>query len=708
MLLVKKRKGLAVMRTGLLNWRIALSVFFILSLPWRGHGEDDFKYDPEIGIIARVTATMLAEQQYRHRKTDDALSADFFDEYFRTLDPWKFYLTKEDIVSLADQRLDLDDQIKRGDVSFGFKGYGLLVKRMKEYAVFAEGLLEKGFDFTLDESIQLDRKEAEFPTAAEQRDLWRRRLKNDYLTMLVADRAFADDESKTEEEKEREKVVGLWRKPPKERLISRISTSTNNLEGRKQLERLEFYLSALSRVCDPHSAYMAPESVEDFDISMKLSLVGIGAVLTTEEGYTKIVSIVEGGPASKDGRLEAEDRIVAVAQGGGEQVDVIDMPLSDVVRMIRGEKGTLVNLTVLKGKMGLNAVPEIISLERDVVNLEDRFAKKSIRNIKTDDGVEKKIGIVDLPSFYIDFAGSQGGVKDFRSSTRDVKNILEEFAAEGVDGVVLDLRRNGGGALREAILLTGLFFDSGPVVQIRSSETGEVFVEHDMDAKMYYSGPLVVMIGRLSASAAEILAGAIQDHGRGLIVGDAHTHGKGTVQTIVDLDKIVRYYGVSFKAGSLKLTSAKFYRINGDSTQIKGITPDIVLPNLSDAMELGERHLEYALPWDNIEPASYKPSKVLEPLILGLREKSAERVGANQKFEQLQKNIKRFKAIRSRKEASLNIEVRWREYKEEKELLEKEKSLLSESEDHTEKEAEDIHLGETLDIMSDLVGIGKI
>ncbi|MBN1863947.1 MAG: carboxy terminal-processing peptidase [Victivallales bacterium] len=683
--------------------RLLIPALFVLAPLSRAFCGDGLEYDPEIGIIARVTATMLSEQQYRHRKTDDALSADVFDEYFRALDPWKFYFTKEDIGGFADQRLELDDQIKRGDVSFGFKVYDLLVRRMKEYADFASVVLGDGFDFMLDERVLLDRKDSDFPSASGQKDLWRRRLKNDYLTMLLVDRALTEDEAKTDEDKEKDKVVSLWRKPPKERILSRISSAANNLEARNQLDRLEFYLSALSRVCDPHSAYMAPSSVEDFDISMKLSLVGIGAVLTSEDGYTKIVSIIDGGPASKDGRLEAEDRIIAVSQGSELPVDVIDMPLSDVVRMIRGEKETVVNLTVLKGKMGFHGIPEIISLVRDVVSLEDRVAKRSVRKIKTSEGAEKNIGIIDLPSFYTDFAGSQSGSDDYRSSTRDVKRILEEFSAEGIDGVVLDLRRNGGGALREAILLSGLFFDGGPVVQIRSSETGAVTVESDTDGKTYYSGPLLVMIGRLSASAAEILAGAIQDHGRGLIVGDAHTHGKGTVQTIVDLDRIVRYYGVSFRAGSLKLTSAKFYRINGDSTQIKGITPDIVLPNLTDAMELGERHLEYALPWDSIKPASYDSSKVLVPLIPVLREKSGERVRLSQKFQQLGKNIDRFKEIRSRKDASLNMDVRWKEYKEERELLEKERTLLKEEDEDTKKGAEDIHLDEALNIMSDLL-----
>lgn len=660
--------------------------------------------DDNIGIIARITANILADQQYRHRPIDDSISKDLFKEYLKFLDPAKMYFTQEDIAEFEKYTTRLDDDLLKGNIEFAFVAYDRLLKRMEEYKKFADQALDKGFDFTKDEEFAYDRKDAEYPKASEQPDLWRKRLKNDFLTLKLMEKVAVEESTKAkkDKDKDKEKVTKLWRKTPKERLKKRIESSITILKQRKPVDRLEFYLSSLANIYDPHSAYMSPTTVEDFNIQMKLSLVGIGAVLTTDDGYTKIVSIIKGGPASKDGRLEADDRIIAVAQGDEEPVDIVDMPLKDVVQMIRGEKGTTVHLTVLKGKKGLQSVPEEINIVRDVVKLEDKSAQKEIREVKLPDGKKAKIGIIELSSFYTDFSGASRGQLDFKSSTRDVKRILEEFHQEKVDGVVLDLRRNGGGGLREAILLTGLFFDSGPVVQIKSGN--KVTPEYDPDNKTYYDGPLIVMINKLSASATEILAGAIQDYGRGVIVGDQHSHGKGTVQTIMELDGIVKYYGVKFPAGALKLTNAKFYRINGDSTQLRGVTPDIIFPNFTDPMEIGEKYLDNALPWDSVPPVKYNYSVKLGEIIPELRKKSEERRKNNDRFTLLKKNIKLFEDMRKKKTVSLNEKKRWDNYQKEKEAIDKETALMTEkSDDNKEKKNEDIYLDETLNIITDLI-----
>ena len=668
------------------------------------------EYDPNVGVIARVVANILADQQYRRKSVDDALSKELFKEYLDTLDPAKVYFTKEDISGFSKDMLNLDNQLLKGNISFAFLVYDRLLHRMKEYRDFADKTLDKGFDFTKDEDYLFNRKDAEHPTSSEQKELWRKRLKNDYLNLLMIEKVSNSEEaenSKTKKDEDKKKISKLWQKSPKERLKKRIASSINILEKKIPIERLEFYLTAFANIYDPHSSYMAPRRVEDFDIQMKLSLVGIGAVLTTDGGYTKIVRIIKGGPASKDGQLEADDRIVAVAQGDKERVDIVDMPLSDVVQLIRGTKGTTVKLSVLKGKKGLHGVPEIISIIRDVVKLEESAAQKEVRTIDLPSGKSQKIGIITLSSFYTDFQGATNGKIDFKSSTRDVKKILEEFNKKKIDGVIFDLRRNGGGGLREAILLTGLFFDKGPVVQIKGASNERASIEYDRDNKTYYNGPLIVMINKLSASATEILAGAIQDYGRGVIVGDQHSHGKGTVQTIMGLDNIVKYYGIKFPAGALKLTNAKFYRINGDSTQIRGVVPDIIFPNFTDPMEIGEKYLEHALPWDSVPPAKYIRSESLVKIIPGLRKKSEERRKNNEKFKLLKKNIKLFDDIRKKKKVSLNEKVRWDNYQKEKKIIDQETAILTEEEDK-DKKKEDLYMDETINILNDLIEVKAI
>jgi len=670
------------------------------------------KIDPDtmsdLGIIARVTANIFSNQEYTKHPIDDSLSQMLFDEYLDTLDPAKIYLTKEDVAEFAENKMLLDDQLKRGDVRFAFKLYDRLLGRLKQYRAFVKESLDKGFDFTKDEDYFYDREKAERPANAELKELWRKKLKNDLLSLRLTDKMMrvgkkkGKDEAKSDEASG-EKFAKLWRKSPDERILKRLDTLITALEKRRPVDRLEFYLTSLGRVLDPHSSYFAPRTSEDFDINMKLSLVGIGAVLSQDDnGYTKIVSVVPGGPADKDGRLEKEDRIVAVGQNGGDPEDIVDMPLTDVVHLIRGKRGTRVDLYVLKGSQGSHGTPKVISLIRDKVTLKNQEAKGTIRKV---DG--KKIGIIDIPSFYIDFQGAASHQPDYKSVTRDVKKILEDFAKEKVDGVIVDMRGNGGGSLREAINLTGLFIDSGPVVQVKNAYSSTPAVERDDDGKTYYSGPLIVLISRYSASAAEIFAAAIQDYGRGLIVGDAHTHGKGTVQTIFSLRDCLASYGLKMDPGQLKVTVAKFYRINGDSTQRRGVTPDIVLPDITDAMDnLGESKLKYALPWDSIAPSDYAPCGELKSIAPKLRERSEKRVASNLKFQELKKLIARLKEMNKREKITLNEKKRWKMMEDEKKISDEQSAVLERSsggDDKKKSKDEDIFIDEAVHIMLDIL-----
>jgi carboxyl-terminal processing protease len=657
----------------------------------------------DMGIIARVTANILSTKQFRKHPIDDELSKQLFKEYFNMLDPGKIYFTKEDVKSFEPYKTDLDDELLSGDISVAFRIYDLLIKRMEEYQKFANSTIEKGFDYTKNESYTYDRKKAERPTKENQKELWRKQLKYDLLSLKMLDKTISDEKIKDKKEAEKRKVANLWKKTPEERLKKRIDTLMITLKKRRNIDRLQFFLAALAQIYDPHSTYMAPKIAENFDISMKNSLVGIGAVLTIDDGYTKIVSIIKGGPAEKDGHLEPEDRIIAVAQGNNEPVDIIDMPLDDVVHLIRGKKDTIVKLHVMKGRNGGHSIPEIITIKRDKVELKDQDAQEEICTVEVD-GMSKKIGIINLPSFYINFKDASNHVPNYKSCTRDIKTILGKFTRESVDGVIIDLRYNGGGSLREAILLTGLFIENGPIVQVKSAENNIPQVESDFDKKCYYSGPLIVLTSKFSASAAEIFAAAIQDYGRGIIIGEAHTHGKGTVQTILELNKLLKHFGLKSDPGNLKITIAKFYRINGESTQMKGVEPDIVIPSLTDARELGEKYLDHALPWDTIKPAHYSRTD-LTGITNKLNKLSKKRRAEDPKFQELKKMIVMYKNILNRKTISLNEAERWEEYQDDKKIFDKQDAMLNKNTKDDEKskinKPNDVTLQESIRIMQD-------
>lgn len=717
----------------------------------------------EMSAITSLTVTFITKQHYDRRPFDAKLSEAVFDHYLKTLDPGKMFFTKSDVEKFSVNSRNLNKLLPYGKVDFAFDAYNLMLRRMKDYVEYSSSLIDKGFDFTVDETFEYDRSKADWPASEEElHELWRKKIKNDILTLALMDRSMDAEAGKTPattsssaasgsagkaessgsgsqgqtgsspsassapgvgiaeqqpQKPQQPTVHSSWaRKTPGERVKKRLEQILRNYNDLELVEVLELFLSSFAQVYDPHSAYMSPRTGEDFNMGMSLSLVGIGAVLTSEDGYTKVVEIVPGGPADKEGQLKAEDRIIAVAQENADPVDVIDMPLQKVVDMIRGELGTKVTLTVLDATKGLQSIPKRIEIIRNKVMLKEAEAKGVVREVKLPDGSMKKIGVVTLPSFYMDFDAARRGDPDFKSSTRDVNKILEHFLAEKVDGVIIDLRSNGGGSLWEAIALTGLFIPSGPVVQVKDKI--EIQVKEDEDGGyIAYGGPLLVMINRLSASASEIFAAAIKDYERGVLVGDSKTHGKGTVQVVSDLDRYMPFHsGEVFPAGSIKLTNAKFYRINGESTQLKGVVPDIAFPSFTDSMEIGEEKLEHALPWDSIRSAEYqKYPGGLPSLIPRLKANSEKRMAASADFKTLKLDIDTFNKIRDKKSISLNLEKRWQEYLDEKNLQEEQEKLMrlgdsrsasaGTSSREKKSEVKDLYLEESLNIMADLISL---
>ena len=674
---------------------------------------------PFDSLLAKVIVQLVSTQHYAKRAFDDDVSSMLFDEYFDSLDRERRFFLASDIEEFASQRNLLDNQLPQGDLSFPFAVYARFIQRVGERVEFARTVLAQPMDFTVDEEMVLDRTEA--PWCKDKSELdeeWRKLLKNRVLVYTLMNEeakpephaAVAPPPATAPEapvkpdgaaapavvppavpaeahvgEKapaNKEAASPYANLPPAERVLRSQERFLRMLEENESLDVLELFLSSLTRVYDPHSAYMAPSTEEDFDINMKLSLEGIGAVLSTEEGYVKIVEIIEGGPADRDGRLHAGDRIVAVAQENGEAVDAIDMPLRKVVKMIRGAKGSRVFLSIIEAGKALSSVPTTVELVRDQVVLPEHAAKSEVRTIPlpAKDGTvtadvqppaTAKVMVIDLPSFYSDFEGKKEGNKDYRSASRDVRKLLESDAAKGVDGVILDLRGDPGGSLEEAVRLAGLFITEGPVVQVRSTGAKRE-VYRDPDPDLAYAGPLIVLTNRLSASASEIVAGAIQDYHRGVIIGDKSTHGKGTVQTVLDLGRFFAKNAVFGKepTGSLKLTIAKFYRVSGLSTQREGVVPDIIFPSYTDHMDIGESSLKHALLGDSIEPLETACDVDVTPFLPVLRKHAEERLAANAEYKQLTESIARYAVMKDRKTLSLNLDKRRAQQAEEEKWLE--------------------------------------
>lgn len=546
---------------------------------------DELKPTREQRESTRIALKLINKHHYKRHHLDDEMSSAILKRYLDTLDPNKSFFTRKDVARFQRYKHELDDALKQADLEPTFKIFKLFRLRVDERIAFALRQLQRKFDFSRDEQYRFDRSEAQWPVdQKEQDEIWRKRVKNDILALRLTKK-----EEKEIKETLRKRYEGIRRR-------------THQLASE---DVYQSFLNSYTLTLEPHTSYMSPRVSENFDISMRLSLEGIGAVLRTDNEYTLVQKVIPGGPAFQSDKLHAGDRIVGVGQKrDGEIVDVIGWRLQDVVEQIRGPKDSIVRLRILPEGDGPTSV---LTLTRNKIKLEDQAAKKSI--IEGLDGMGSlRIGVIDLPAFYRDFRGHSQGDEDYRSTTRDVRRLLSELKEDKVDGIVIDLRHNGGGSLIEATELTGLFIPEGPVVQVKNSG-GNIDIEKDPDPALVYDGPLAVLVDSSSASASEIFAGAIQDYKRGIIFGEP-TFGKGTVQTLVDLNRYRYVKSGKNKLGRLRLTMAQFFRINGGSTQFKGVVPDIIFPSASDSSEFGERSLENALPWARIDAADYKPSRL--------------------------------------------------------------------------------------------------
>jgi carboxyl-terminal processing protease len=595
------------------------------------------KPDVQEAQAANLASRVLSRYHYKAMPLDDTLSSLIFDQYLRSLDPEKLYFLQADIDRLDAGRTVLDDAIRNEDLGVPFDIFNLYERRAAERLVFARSLLLNGFDFQRNETYQLDRKDQPWAASETQiNDLWRKRVKNDWLRLKLAGQ---DDPS----------IVKILEK--------RYAGALVRLGKMTSTDAFQTFMNAYTMAIEPHTNYMAPRAAENFAIAMRLSLVGIGAVLTDMDGYTTIRELVSGGPASMSGKLNVGDRIVGVAQGeSGVMEDILGWRLDDTVALIRGTADTTVRLDILPAEGGLDGLHKRVTLIRKTITMQDQAAKAKV--IPVTDGIStQRVGVITLPSFYEDFDGRQAGVKDYRSATRDVANLLSDLKNQKVDGVLVDLRNNGGGSLREAVELTGLFVGKGPVVQERMA-SGEIKVETNTRTGMAWNGPMGVLINRASASASEIFAAAIQDYGRGPIIGET-SFGKGTVQTMASLDQIAQSAKPVY--GELKMTIAQFFRVNGGTTQLRGVTPDIALPGFVDGADFGESSFDNPLPWISIQAANYAPKgdvKVQIPALLTLHQ---NRVRYDKDFQMRLEDIAQAQQLRQANVISLNESVRRKE-----------------------------------------------
>ena len=565
------------------------------------------------------------------------MSSSILDEYLNNLDRNRSFFTAKDLQDFERYRYDFDDAIKEAHLAPAFEIFRVYRQRISERIKYAINELEKDFNFSKDEHYLFDRSDSPWVQNTTELDiLWGKRVKNDVLNLLLAD-----------------EEIDTAREMLKKR-YQRIESSVFQLNSN---DVFQSFINAYTKTIEPHTAYFSPRASENFDISMRLSLEGIGAVLSTDNDYTLVQRIIKGGPADKSGLLHAKDRITGVGQGeNGEIIDVIGWRLDDVVDLIRGPKDTVLRLKILPKSAGLDVPGKTITLTRNKIKLEDQAAQSSIIDIPS---TGKHIGVIDIPTFYADFSAQAKGEKNFRSTSRDTKKLLTELLKQGVDGIIIDLRDNGGGSLPEALSLTGLFIEEGPIVQTKDA-SGQIVVNHDPDISLFYGGPLAVLVDRHSASASEIFAGAIQDYQRGIIVGEP-TFGKGTVQSIVDLNRFIKS---SDDHGKLKATIAQFFRISGGSTQNRGIIPDIEYPTVTDIEDYGERSLKNSLPWDSVKPTQYEKIGILEGPYDRVRLQHQARIKEDRAFQLLLSLIALERKSSNRKFVSLMEEKRRQEWDE--------------------------------------------
>ncbi|MEW6992410.1 carboxy terminal-processing peptidase [Colwelliaceae bacterium 6441] len=628
----------------------------------------------------RITA-QFTRAHYKTVQMDDILSEQIFDRYIKQLDYNRNVFLASDVQSFEKHRLDFDSVIARGKLDIAYDMYNLNLKRRLERYEYALTLLASPFDFEKDESYHYDRENADWPVdESELNELWRLKVKYDALNLTIAG-------------KEWEKV--------QEVLGKRYRYAIKRLKQSESEDVFQIVMNSFARVVEPHTSYLSPRNAERFQMDMNLSLEGIGALLRPDEDYTVIQSVVTGGPADKTNQLNPKDKIVGIAQGNDKFEDVIGWRLDDVVDLIKGPKGTVVRLQILPNEETDLSRVKVVSIVRDKIILEDRAAKSEVFYEKEGDENSKKLGVINIPSFY-------------NNLSQDVKKEIDKLKAENVEGIIIDLRGNGGGSLTESTLLTGLFIDKGPVSQVRDG-ANRIIVNRDRDGITYYDGPLTVMVDRYSASASEIFSAAIQDYGRGIIVGE-HTFGKGTVQQHRPLGRVYDLYDKPF--GSIQYTIAKFYRINGGSTQHRGVLPDISFPSAVDPADWGESKEENALPWDQVPKASYSPLNNITSDLDYIASLHQERIKTNTEFNYLLEDIEEYKAEKDSKSISLNLKERQEktDSRKAKQLLRVNERLLSMGKEKVtslddlpdELDEIDPFLAETAKITFDLVSLGKV
>lgn len=632
------------MNAGKMTYRFARSVFFwsiivnalLLGCTQQGsvkatglHGR--LQPTDALSQVALDVVKEVSQTHYVNHELDDAFSSAVFDRYLADIDPARSSFSAADIASFERYRAKIDDALRTGELEPAYEIYNRYQQRNTEQLRYMVDRLEKHLQairFDIDETVLADRKKA--PWAADKaalRDLWRRRLKSQLLNL---------------------KLSGKTTEAARDLLLKRYRNQLNQLRQVKAEDVLQVFLNAYARCYDPHTEYLPPRVSENFNISMSLSLEGIGAVLQNDNEYTKVVSLVKGGPADKSGQLKPADRIIGVGQGAdSEIVNIVGWRIDDVVQLIRGPKKTVVRLEIIPALAADEHHSRVISIVRDTVKLEEQAASKKIITLERG-GATRTVGVIDLPAFYHDFRGDQTDTGALRSTVTDVRRLLGELSREKVSGVILDLRDNGGGALSEANAVSGLFIDSGPIVQVRDVR-GKDTVLDDPEEGIVYAGPLLVLVSRTSASASEILAAAMQDYRRAIIMG-GQTFGKGTVQALLPL-----------KQGQLKVTQAKFYRISGESTQSRGVTPDIGCPSIYDKSKIGESALPDALPWDKIRPVDYTAGPDLTGTIARLKKKHEERAARNPDYVYLAELAAHVRELADKTTVSLSESVRKKE-----------------------------------------------
>lgn len=679
---------------------LALAAFFCCGCGVEA--AEDVRVLPHFPAVARQVVTILQRGHILQQPFDDSASARTWTNLLAFLDYDRVYFLQEDIAHFEPLRYQLDDALKNGDLTFAYDVFDVFRDRLSQRMVFMTNFLATPIDFSVDESYQWRRKKASWPaTQEEQNDLWRRRLKNDYLGFTISRELAAKDQG-TNTPLSTATALGsatnLLAQTPEQFVTRRYTQFKMVIDDADSDWVFQRYMSAVAAAYDPHSDYLSPEKREDFDIEMNLSLSGIGATLRPEDGTALVVDLIPGGPAARDTRdirLRPNDKIIGVGQDDGPIEDILHLPLSKTVRKIRGKKGTKVVLLVISAADPTGASTRLLDLVRDDVKLEEQAATGRVERVTLADGNDRVLGVVTLPMFY----GSmqRPGTPGFRSCALDVAREIARLNDEKIEGLVLDLRNNGGGSLREAVHLAALFLNGGPVVQVREAWQVQV-LNMPLAGGPAFRKPMVVLVNRASASASEIVAGALQDYGRAIIIGDSKTHGKGSVQSVLPLS--------GTQAGSIKLTSANYYRVTGASTQLRGVVPDVVIPSLLDAMEIGEDQLTNPLPWSRVAAAEFTPVFDLQPWLAEIKPRVAERLATSEHYRNYSRLVQHLAELTQNTSVSLEYTARRemaRAEREMRKIQEEEEESISDEKD----KKDDLILDAALMVLSDFVDVSQ-